>query len=299
MCLILTLVSCRPIAEIDHNLPGLRNCKYTDLLRAQISLSYHSFAVISEGLRVGFQTNRRTLVSNLSALLVPGSVPADFTNLDFVYSLNAEPKRQLYTAYLGSRALTRQGNRKTTLDFIESDLQHTIAKHSRENVFLHAGVIGWRDCAILFPGRSFTGKSTLVRVLIQAGAVYVSDEFARIDARGLVHPFPRPLSFRSSSGRLRLYPEQEAMKVASGPCQVGAIVATRYVAEGAWYPTRLSPGQAALVLLSNTIAVRLDPAKAVRYIGQLASSARAISSPRGDAEATVPLLLETLDRLLD
>lgn len=256
------------------------------------------FAITSEGLRVGFQTNREHLTSHFSSIFVPESAPTDFKNLDFIYSL-LESGGKSYSAGFRSRVRIRRASLKTALDLIASDLQQTIAQHSRQHLFLHAGVIGWRGRAILFPGRTLSGKSTLIRALIQAGAVYFSDEFARIDERGLVHPYLRPLTCRTSQGKSMLDPKKEGLKIASGPSPIGAIVATKFVSGGTWCATRLSQGQAALEVLNNTVAVRLDPAKAVRYVGKVVSSACAISSPRGEANATAPLLLKTLDRFLD
>ena len=259
---------------------------------------FREAAITSEGLRVGFRTNSGDLLAKISSVFVPDSAPIDFTKLDFIYSLK-ELRRDSYSAYHGSRVLLQRASLTAALDSIDCDLQHTIAKHSRDHLFLHAGVLGWRQRAILFPGRTCTGKSTLINALIRAGAVYFSDEFARIDARGWVHPFCRPLSLRTPRGKLTVHPEQEGLQIADGPYRIGAIVATHYSAGRAWCPTRLSPGQAALELLSNAVAVRSDPIKAVEYVGKLVSSARAISSPRGEAEATVPVLFETLERLLD
>jgi hypothetical protein len=261
--------------------------------------SSSNYAILSEGLRLGFRSTRRDLIARLSSVFPPGAIPTDFANLDFVYSLDGEPGRKSYSAYFKSRALIRHASLAAALDSIASDVQHTVATYSRENLFLHSGVIGWRDRAILFPGRTYSGKSTLVHTLLRAGAVYFSDEFARIDALGNVHPFARPLSLRSRKGRSTVRPEQEGLKVAAGPCRVGAIVTTQYKLSGAWRPSHLSPGQATLELLRNTVAVRSDPGRAIRYMGKLASTAIAIRSPRGDSEDTAPLLLETLDRFLN
>lgn len=256
-------------------------------------------AIISEGLRVGFRANRSDLIANFASVHAPGSIPTDFANLDFVYSLAWQSRFGSYAAYLGSRALIRRASLKAAVDSIESDLQHTIAAHSRNHLFVHAGVVAWRGQAILFPGRTYSGKSTLVQALIRAGAVYFSDEFARIDSGGLVHPFIRPLSLRTVQGRLSVHPENEGLKIAGGPCSAGAIVVTQYKPDAVWNPACLSPGYATLELLNNTVAVRSDPAKAVRYTGKLASSAVAMCSFRGDAETTTPLVLQTLDRLME
>jgi len=61
-------------------------------------------------------------------------------------------------------------------------------------------VVAWRGRAILLPGRSYVGKSTLVMELVRAGAVYYSDEYAVLDARGRVHPFAQPVALREPDG---------------------------------------------------------------------------------------------------
>ena len=62
-----------------------------------------------------------------------------------------------------------------------------VAEHAPEYVFLHAGVVAWEDRALLLPGQSHAGKSTLVAELVRAGATYYSDEFALLDSQGRVH----------------------------------------------------------------------------------------------------------------
>ncbi len=42
-----------------------------------------------------------------------------------------------------------------------------VADNSRELVFVHAGVVGWGGRAIVIPGRSFSGKTTLVAALVR------------------------------------------------------------------------------------------------------------------------------------
>ena len=76
------------------------------------------------------------------------------------------------------------------------DIDNAVAQRSRQMLFVHAGVVGWRGLAIVIPGRSHTGKSTLVAELVRRGAVYYSDEFAVLDDTGRVHPYRRTLVLR-------------------------------------------------------------------------------------------------------
>ncbi len=71
-----------------------------------------------------------------------------------------------------------------------------VAEYAPEFVFVHAGVVAWQGRALLLPGVSHAGKSTLVAELVRAGATYYSDEFALLDSHGRVHPFARDLRIR-------------------------------------------------------------------------------------------------------
>ena len=83
--------------------------------------------------------------------------------------------------------------------------------------------------AILLPGPTHAGKSTLVAELVRRGAPYFSDEYALIDADGRVHPYPRPLLLRDGSGydQPRLATELGGM-VAHEPLPAGLIVGVRH-----------------------------------------------------------------------
>ena len=74
------------------------------------------------------------------------------------------------------------------------------AEPLRMLIFIHAGVVAQDGVAIALPGVSFAGKTTLVSALVRAGAVYYSDEFAVIDKRGVVNPYPKALSVRAGPG---------------------------------------------------------------------------------------------------
>src|SRR4029450_1319780 len=72
-----------------------------------------------------------------------------------------------------------------------------VAEHAPHHLFVHAGVVGWEGRAIVMPGASFAGKTTLVQAWLERGATYYSDEFAVLGRAGRVHPFARPLAIRA------------------------------------------------------------------------------------------------------
>ena len=79
---------------------------------------------------------------------------------------------------------------------IESDMHFRVARAARGFLFVHAGVVGHAGRAIVLPGPTHAGKSTLVLALVRAGAEYYSDEYAVIDREGMIYPYRKPLSER-------------------------------------------------------------------------------------------------------
>ena len=79
---------------------------------------------------------------------------------------------------IGSRSL------RHVLESFATRLKAYIAEMARRRVFVHAGAVGWHGKAIIIPGRSMSGKTSLVRELVRAGAIYYSDEYAVLDLQG-------------------------------------------------------------------------------------------------------------------
>src|SRR5262249_10892217 len=122
--------------------------------------------------------------------------------VDFLYSIvvgrqSENSKIQRFSLlYFGAGRLARTKDFESLLKSFESELQLLVADNARRRTFVHAGVVAWNNRAVVIPGMSFSGKTTLVSKLVQAGAKYYSDEYAVLDEHGLVHPFPRPLGIR-------------------------------------------------------------------------------------------------------
>jgi hypothetical protein len=174
------------------------------------------------------------------------------------------------------------------LQAFESKLALHVAAHAEELLFLHAGVVGWRGRAILLPGRTHAGKSTLVAALVRAGATYYSDEYALVDAGGRVHPYPRALSLRRARGPVRVKPERLG-RVGRAPLPVGAVVLCRFGARTRLEP--MSPGRAVLALLQQTVAARAQAATAMARLARIASTAPVVAGTRGEARDFARALL--------
>ena len=185
------------------------------------------------------------------------------------------------------------------LDTLGSQFRLFVSRNSPEKIFVHAGVVACRDRAIVIPGESYAGKTTLVAALVGAGAVYYSDEFAVVDDEGLVHPYPKPLSLRDDRGWQTDHHVQTLGGVAGERAlPMGAVVVTSYRPDAEWRPRRGSPGEGALALMANTVPARERPAQAVRTLMRALEGAVVIESERGDAEEVAPLLLAEFERLV-
>src|SRR4029453_15697947 len=144
------------------------------------------------------------LAESVADHLPPGSKCAEFFDTDRVYSLVVEEEdragKQKNFVYVNDALLARCFTLHAGLQAFEADVQIYVAEMAPERVFVHAGVVGYQGRGILLPGRSFAGKSILVRELVRAGAQYYSDEYAVLDSAGGVHPYLRPLAIRNEPG---------------------------------------------------------------------------------------------------
>src|SRR5262245_60586254 len=134
----------------------------------------------------------------------------------------------------------------------QSDIELFLAVRARTHAIVHAGVVGWHGRALVMPGRSLSGKTTLVEALIREGAEYYSDEYAVLDPNGFVSPFPRRLWIRRNPQlRQVCVPEDLGASAGTTPIPVRSIVVTEYQPGAVSQPRRLTPGEAVLALLSN------------------------------------------------
>jgi len=179
-----------------------------------------------------------------------------------------------------------------TLQKLGAVMRHHLAEHAPGHVFIHAGVVCAGGTAIVIPGRSHSGKTTLVAALVRAGASYCSDEYAVVDAAGLIEPYPKPLSVRvPGAGLLGVPTPVPAPQIATQPIRAGLIVLTSYHAESQWSPKSLTRGEGAFALLEHTLAARSRPGAALRAVCQLSREASVISGRRGEASAVADALL--------
>jgi SM-20-related protein len=184
------------------------------------------------------------------------------------------------------------------LELLLQHFDHTTSRRSYQGLFVHAGVVGWRGMAILVPGRSLTGKTTLVSQLVRLGAVYYSDEFAILDDAGRVHPYRRPLVLRNemigSSADLRLQWED----MATEPLPIGMVVVAPYQPGSTWRPSILRNARAVLPIIEGTVLARQESARILRIAARIAPRVVTLQGVRPEATETAARLLEVVDDAL-
>lgn len=154
---------------------------------------------------------------------------------------------------------------------------------------VHAGVIAQGSCAVVVPGSSGTGKSTLVAACVAAGFSYVSDEALCIDSRGSkVVAYPRPILLSDDSIRLLglsgaaassdddktpLSPADLEGRTSTGPLHVAHVVVP--VRGESLVLEALPTNEVVPVLLANSFNRHLDPSAAFNLIATTTASCRA------------------------
>ncbi len=131
---------------------------------------------VAYGLRVGIRANGPEVLDSLMPLLPPGWKPSKSPDVQQLYSLivggdSARPGvRRFNLLYANAARVARSMDLDQVLARFESDLRIFVGERAHRRGFVHAGVVGWRGRAIVIPGRSFSGKTTLVRALCERGA---------------------------------------------------------------------------------------------------------------------------------
>lgn len=237
-------------------------------------------ALTTFGLRIGVEFAAPELIDEALRRLPPGWDPADWCDLDRTVRL-LPTAADRYRLRIDDELDSSEMSREAALDAFESVVQHNVAELATPWLFVHAGVVEWRGRAIVIPGRSLSGKSTLTKALVDAGATYCSDEYAVIGPDGLVRPYPRRLSLRDGpfgpAGRLDLRARAPGCNTA---VPIGLVAALRFDTHAGWDIEEISRGQAVFAMCDNTVAVQRRPRDTLDYLNRALGGARAI---KGDA----------------
>ncbi|MGH9873222.1 MAG: hypothetical protein ACRD9S_12270 [Pyrinomonadaceae bacterium] len=261
------------------------------------------FSLKSYGVRIGIRSNDPAALTSACRHLPSEWEAVSSPLVDRVYSILIGRKdsrsngRRLNLLYGDDVQLARLSDLDGLYETLESDLRLFVAELATHRVFVHAGVVGWKGQGIVIPGRSYSGKSTLVAELVRAGATYYSDEYAVLDSRGRVHPFSKPLELREEGEfrQTKITAAELGGQSGTKPLPVRLVLMTQFKSGARWRPRKLTAGRGVLEMLFNTVSARRSPERALATLQRVTAQADVLKGVRGNATEVVDALLRRVE----
>jgi hypothetical protein len=257
----------------------------------------HSAGLISHGVPFRLLAESPALLGRMKRHTPHGSVPSQRLPADARrFALRCAPRKPGYEVLANEELLADAEALDDALILLGGHMMIHVAEHAPDHVFLHSGVVAWEDRALLLPGQSHAGKSTLVAELVRAGATFYSDEFALLDSAGMVHPFTRDIRMRKPGApdQVPLPLEQLSGRAGTAPLPVSMVVFTEFAEDARWAPEAMTPGRAVLELLLHSTPVQRTPDRTLATLSAMVRHARVWSSQRGEAADVARSLLAAL-----
>jgi hypothetical protein len=175
-------------------------------------------------------------------------------------------------------------------------IDEAVVRSLRGLYAVHAGVVQIGDEAVIVPGMTHAGKSALVAALLERGATYFSDEYALIDAQGLVHPYPRPLLVRNgTTQQAPRLAEDYGARTGVAPARLGWILALAYRPEEGWRLEPVPQSAGVMLLLQNTPHVLGESPDLLGVFQTAAAGAACWQGYRGDAAEAAREILRLVE----
>lgn len=259
------------------------------------------------GVKIGLRAKMDFLTeieSRLANMLPTGYEKIENSEAEYILSV-IQKKNGDFQLFKDKKNVANSSSINEFYNFVESEIRLTVAEFAVSRVFLHAGVVAWKGQAIVIPGNSFSGKTTLVAALIKKGFLYYSDEYAIIDEDGYVHPFPKMLSLRGIIDDIKQVDytaESLGGKVGFEPLPVGVVLFAQFdplIDSNINVKLKLdsqllSDGQGMLEIIKQTIPIRTNPQFVLKVLNKMISRARILKIKRGEAENFVETLIDYL-----
>lgn len=259
----------------------------------------HSIRFEAYGVPIVVSSTSAELLAHVDAIMPPGATPREQSEDEHRFALNSKDD-VTYRVVAPDGAVPGSSDVAVALDILDAKIRACIAFNAPGRIFVHAGAVGYNGRAIVIPGVSFSGKSSLVAELVRAGAEYYSDEFTVLDEEGLVHPYAKPLSLRTGSLRTSdIAVADHHVSTLGGvagekPLRIGLIISTVYHPDTTWEPRELSSGQGVMAMLANTVVGQDRPEESLTAITRAVDGATVLEGDRGEAKQIVGRILEYL-----
>ena len=279
------------VGEVMETFSG---CQISRDAEGRTTLRFTSFGFLAE-----ISVSSDCSLSALEDYLPPYRKPGFEGQPDRAYAIESresEPGGSTCYRLMRGLRLLHEGELLTdVLSAFESDLALAIATDDRhEMVFVHAGVVAWQHGAVVIPGQSRCGKSTLVMALVSAGGHYFSDEFAVFDSDGLVHPYQRVPSLRGADRWAQGTKTREdalMLERVAEPVVVQGVLLSSYASQARFSPQSMSSGRGVLKLLEHAVSAQLDPQRVLRSLVRAVEGVKVWEGERGEAAEVVEWML--------
>lgn len=263
---------------------------------ARRQLNFQAFGV-KIGIRADGTDFLREAVGGLREIFPDGVEKIKENQVEHFFSVTRKESGAFSLCKDGKEIYSVQ-SKKYLINYLGWHLRATVAEFAAEKIFLHAGVVGWEGKAIVIPGQSFAGKTTLVAELVRRGAEYYSDEYAVLDKDGFVHPYAKKLSIRGiidDFEQLDFAVEELNGKKGSEPLPIGMVLIAEY--EKGRTGTRIktqSVGQGTIELLKHSFSLKHNPGTVLAVLSKAIGRGIILKSKRGEAKEFVDALLKRL-----
>jgi len=129
--------------------------------------------LVSWGVPFRLAAETPILLDRMRKLAPFGSVPCPHPSASaHTVALHGPHSRTEFQLFCNQELIAEEVSLDALLDQLGGHLIIHVAEHAPDYIFVHAGVVAWRGRAIILPGVSFAGKSSLVAELVRAGATY-------------------------------------------------------------------------------------------------------------------------------
>ncbi|MEM7302947.1 MAG: hypothetical protein AAF468_17860 [Pseudomonadota bacterium] len=266
------------------------------------------FGVTIYGANVGVRVSDPSLIPGLKARMPEYAKPMDGpfneTKFDVIMSVilgGKEPgsrTRKFHLSYQNHTNVGRSHRLEEALDKFDAYLALSVAYLAPRHVFIHAGCVGWKGKAIIIPGLTLSGKSSLTKALVEAGCTYYSDEFAVLDKNGRVFAWPKSLSMRENpTAQQQDVPIEEIGGVQGHKMlEPGLVVMSKYKEGVKWRPKKLTSGETLFGLMENCVGVRYAPDRSMNAMQAVVAKAKGIKSSRGEAVDVAQRIIDSCEK---
>lgn len=240
------------------------------------------------------------------------ALPGHDAELEDCVRVEVDPDDVGWEVRVTQRAAVGAADFLAAIRTLNHELVHGLMLRRRELFYVHAGMVVVDGEALILPGLSRAGKSTLVLALLQQGAEFLSDELLVFDpAEKRLLPFPRAIKVRdecvayfptlaeqfvgAGEGRFLPFDAIEDLRMATSATP-GHIAVPRWQAGNADSVVSLTRGQGLVQLTGSVLNFGSHGPASIDHLAELVGAVSCSSITWSDPHAAASLLLETMRR---